>query len=245
MASLVKRRSNKLSKLDDAQMYNVLRSYRLGITPEIIGKEYGMTAEEIQDIIYEELNGLNAMKASMKLVYKPHSMPALNKTETMNDKFLALVPDNAQAYAFYYAMSGSNEYALKESGLDVGLPKSLTTRTRRYALTCRGKYLRKIPEVRKYIEAIQEERLRDANVQKPKVQTELLLQIEEMKELAGEDPRYRGHLLKAIELLGKTIGAFEDRVKVEEASTKSGLELLMAKAKGEVEEVYELDEQQE
>lgn len=240
MADIIRREKEKESTpmMDDAVKYDILKMYKTGSPPAAIAEKHGLTAEKVGQWIREELRGLNTMKQSMQLVYKSNSQPP-NLTETMNDVFLSLVPDRAEVYAFYFGMTGSNEYALKESGLDEGIPKTKDQRPRKYALMVRGKYLREIPSVRKYIEEIQEKKLQDAGVAKPKVQSEILAQIEEMKELAHDDPRYRGHLLKAIELLGKTIGAFQDNVKIEDASTKSGLELLMEKAKGEV-DTYEV-----
>jgi hypothetical protein len=63
---------------------------------------------------------------------------------------------------------------------------------------------------------------------------ELVNQIEELKELSVNDTKHRVNLLKAIEMLGRTIGSFTDRVEVEETDAKSGLEILMAKVKGEI-----------
>lgn len=244
MANIKRRKKQDatIGSLTDADKYTILKLYKTGTTPADIAKQYpGKTSKDIRDFIYEELNDLNTMKATMQIVNKPPSLPA-NMTETMNEKFFAEVPNRSDAYAFYFGMTGSNEYALEASGLDLGIPKTLSAKTRKYALMVRGKYLRELPSVRKYIEELQERKLKDADIEKPQVQSEILAQIEEMKELAADDPRYRGHLLKAIEMLGKTIGAFQDNVKIEDATTKSGLELLMEKAKSSItiEDGYEV-----
>ena len=47
------------------------------------------------------------------------------------------------------------------------------------------------------------------------------------------EPRQRGNLLKSLEMLGRTIGSFTDRVEVEETDAKSGLDILMEKIKDE------------
>jgi hypothetical protein len=62
---------------------------------------------------------------------------------------------------------------------------------------------------------------------------ELVGQIEQLKEVVSYEPRQRTNLLKAIELLGRTIGAFVDRLEVEEVDAKSGLQILMERAKKE------------
>jgi len=70
-------------------------------------------------------------------------------------------------------------------------------------------------------------------VEKPVIQHELIHQVEELKEVVKHEPRQRSNLLKAIEMLGRTIGSFTDRVEVEETDAKSGLDILMDKIKEE------------
>lgn len=99
---------------------------------------------------------------------------------------------------------------------------------------------------------LKEARVEDIKASKQIVQHELINQVEQLKEAVarGSNPSTRGHLLRALELLGKTVGAFEDRLTVTNENAAESLDRLLEMAKaevralpageGEVDEVYEL-----
>lgn len=231
--------------LTDAQRYDIMRMYRLGTTVIDIADKFSVEEAYIKVFINEEINALNTIKETNSLVSEARglSLSAINPTKLLNEKFLQNVDDKKEAYAFYYAMTGSNEHALKEAGLDKWLPAKVAANTKRYVFQVRGKYLRSLPGISEYIIQVREDRLKELKLDKKTIQNELLDQLEQLKEEG--DPRQRSNLLKAIDMLGKTVGAFEERIKVEDVSAKSGLELLMEKARAEaitVEDSYTIED---
>jgi hypothetical protein len=224
--------------LEDGQKYDILRRYRAGEAALSIANSYNISEEQLRNFISTEIKSLNTIQETNKLIQEQQGLPMRaqrNPSELMNERFLQEVPDRIDAYLYYFAITGSNIHALKHSGLDSFLPAKIPEETKRYALSIRGHYLRSLPGSADLVNQLRDQKLRDANIEKPYVQSELIDQIEQMKELSIDDPKnYRGHMLKAIELLGKTIGAFQENIRVEEVSTKSGLDLLMEKCRSEV-----------
>jgi len=73
-------------------------------------------------------------------------------------------------------------------------------------------------------------------VSKKYVQSELIKQVEQLKEVIASDngsQRARGAMLKAIELLGRSVGAFVDKVQVEQVDPSKALDQLIEMAKEE------------
>lgn len=231
-----------IGHLTDADRYDILRRYRLGEAVSNIAEHYKIDPDTLTTFLSEDIKGLSTVQETNKLINKSQGLICMpiNPVSSMNQKFLDLVPTQAEVYAFYYGMTGSNEYALKESGLDIGLPKGLTVSTKNHTLSVRGKYLRSIPSVSRDIERIRDQKIKDSDVSKPLVQSELLEQIEQLKILAADDPKYRTNLLRAIELLGKTVpDVFSDKIQIEDVSAKNGLEILMKRVKEKEEITYE------
>ncbi len=71
-------------------------------------------------------------------------------------------------------------------------------------------------------------------VSKEYVQSELVSQLEELKEVCIDDPRQRSNLLKTVELLGRSIGAFSDKIQVEEVSPNQALDKLIEMSKNSI-----------
>lgn len=228
-------KKDSFRSLDDSQRYDILRRYKLGETAATISADMGLNPDSTKEFIANEIKGLSTIQETNKLISCAEGLPVtpINPTTLMNDKFLEDVDDKKEVYAYYYAMTGSNTHALKESGLDKYLPRGIAAKTKGYTLGIRGKYLRDLPGMQKYINDIRDMRVRDLDLSKSFIQSELVEQLEQLKELASDDPKYRSYLLKTIELLGKTMAAFSDTLIVEEATPKTGLEILMARAKAE------------
>jgi len=131
---------------------------------------------------------------------------------------------------------------LQQSGFDIGIPQNLSKVTKDYLFKIRGQFLRDIPYVKQYIKEDQDRKIAEYRVEKPQIQMDLVGQIEELKEVVVDDPRQRPNLLKAIEMLGRTIGAFTDRVEVEETDAKSGLEIILERAKREAAGTYTIED---
>ena len=175
------------------------------------------------------------------------ALQELNGTELINEKFLEklsdpshdLLTDEEANYAWIYVHTGDIREALKGSNLDVGLHKE-KKRDSRFsfdrALVLRGQYLNSKPNVVQYIKELRESRLVDANVGKSRIQSELVEQLDRLKNRA--DGKHEAQITRTIELLGKTVGAFVDRVEIQEVNPENALDKLIEMATAaEVKEV--------
>lgn len=156
----------------------------------------------------------------------------------INESFLSLlspteneVSEAEYTYAYVYVFTGNNNQALKESGLDVALSgrdgKQSNNKTQLSLL--RGHYLRAIPRIKSLISELREVKLNDLGIDKPLVQSEVITLLEELKEEGN--PATLNTRVKLIELLGKSIGVWQDNIKVEKIDSERALDLLVAKAR--------------
>lgn len=226
-------------ELDDATKYLILKQYSEGVPVSEISKQVSKNRNNISKFIQSTLKSMETVRETNDLIVGTHTV-ALKKqqggtpTKFLTANFLTLCETNADIYAYYFAQTGDNKFALDESGLAVGIPKNMRKSTKDYVYRIRGQFLRDIATVKAIIKEEQDRRIKEYNIEKPQVQMELVNQIEQLKEVVAHDPRQRVNLLKAIEMLGRSIGAFTDRVETVETDARSGLEILMAKAKGEI-----------
>lgn len=232
-------RRKRKEPLTDAQLYSILDQYSQGVPVSQIASSVSRDANEVSKIIQKKLREMNAVRETNDLIIGTHTAQLKRQrgaapSKFITSSFLSAIETQAEVYAYYYSQTGDNKFALIQSGLDVGIPKTMKKATKDYVYRIRGQYLRDIPIIAKYIREEQDKRIAEYRLEKPQVQMELVNQVEELKEVVVNEPRQRSNLLKAIELLGRSIGAFTDRVEVEETDAKSGLEILMEKVKGEV-----------
>jgi hypothetical protein len=240
---IVKRKS-----LSSEDKYKILSSYAEGVPVETIAASVSRDTAYTSDFIRKTLKAMNTIKETNDMVRLSKSpsirMKQLGSTPTkfLTSTFISKAEDTAEIYAYYFVQTGDNKFALEQAGLDMGIAKHLPKGTKNYVYKVRGQFLRNMPGIATFIKEAQDQKLLEMDVSKPQVQSELIQQIAELKILSVDDPRYRKDLLKAIELLGKTVIAFTDSVHVEEASAKTGLEIRMEKAKGEVYEAKSTEE---
>lgn len=144
-----------------------------------------------------------------------------------------MLTDHEAMYAYYYSYTSNNTKALIDSGLDAGLQKPRSkgsTISYDNALKMRGYFLRGKPNVKEYIIDLRKRKLSDMNCDTQYVQSTLVQQIEFMQE--ESDPRMKTNLLRAVELLGKTIpGTFSETIKIEEVRPDEALDTLLEMAK--------------
>ena len=231
--------------LDDATKFLILKQYSDGIPVVEIAKGVSRDRLKISEFIQSTLRSMQTIRETNDLVIGTHSaqlkiQQGATPTKFLTSSFLSALEDGAEMYAYYFAQTGDNKFALMESGLAVGIPKNMRKSTKEYVYRIRGQFVRDIAPVKKIIKTEQDRRIKEYHIEKPQVQMEIVRQIEELKETVANDPRQRINLLKAIEMLGRSIGAFTDRIETEETNAKSGLQILMDRAKSEAgEEVYE------
>jgi len=161
-------------------------------------------------------------------------------TEKINAEFLALLSepdsitltDNELVFCELYNDDGDEVRALEESGLNAGLKKTNDMRFREeymHALQLRSFYLRRKPNVGAYLLQIKQDKIKSITDGKQFVQSELLSVIERLK--AHGSTQSLSTYLKAVESLGRTYGAFDDKLVVEGLSGDSALDMIIAKTR--------------
>lgn len=230
----------------------IVKDYAEGLltVPEIAEKH--RTSENNVGLIatrfWKSLTNMKEARALMSLspdstvqanVDAKNSLKELQGTELINKEFLkllsgdteALLSDQEAVYCWVYVHTGDTIEAMKTSGLDVGL-YSEKKRERRFsydrAVALRSHYLNCKPNVTAYIKELRETRLIDADVGRARIQSELIEQLEQMK--TSGDRSNRTAILRTIELLGKTVGAFVDRVEIQEINPANALDKLIEMA---------------
>jgi hypothetical protein len=237
-----KKEKKTLETLEQHEKLKILEDYSKGIPVSQIVAPLGITEKEAYTYIQSTLKNMLVVRETNELIRHQENKPDASIQRLLSPTFLNRVDEAMESYAFYFAETSDNTFALTQCGLDIGLPKTLTKEARMNIMKIRGQYMRSIPAVSSYIKEHQGKRLEKLGIDKGYVQRELVEQIEQLKVLATEDSKQRSNLLKSIELLGRSIGAFQDSLRVEEGSTRTGLEILMERVKGEVYEARGIDE---
>jgi hypothetical protein len=237
------------SEFTHTEQLRMIDEFCFGLSCSKLSDKYKVTKRSLRDGIRyyrERLNiayELNYMVDIAKTKVSTETIDKALKTSFINEILRDMLSeDNAEIltdhevmYCNLFVHTGSNSVALKESQLIKCLPR--TTPVREQYL---GMYLREKPNIKLYIKSLQEDKLKEFKQDKRNIQLELATQISEIKEeiqCGGDSPRNRGHILKAIELLGKTLGAFEERVRVTEVSAADALDNLLEMAKTEIKEL--------
>ena len=203
-------------------------------------------------------NGIVSFRERLNTMHELHYMERAKKTSLdtavidralstslVSDAIASLVSKDTseeltlqeELYCYLFVYTGSNEIAVQESGFLECLPKATPP-----AKQLLGMFLREKPNLKEYIQLLRDARIEDVKASKQIVQHELINQVEQLKEAVSRAGKStdRGHLLRAIELLGKTVGAFEDRVRVTEVNASDALDELLEMAKRESTEIKEL-----
>lgn len=233
-----KKEAKTLSSLSAEEKLRVIEAYAAGVDVSQVAKELEVPEKECHKYIQSTLKNMLIVRETNELIRNQHQErhpTSINRL--LSADFLSRVDDAMESYAYYFAETSDNQFALAQSGLDKGIPRTLSKEARMNVLKVRGQYLRSIPAVASYIKERQEQRIKELGIDKSFVQRELVEQIEQLKVIAQEDSKQRTNLLRSIELLGRSIGAFQDSIRVEEGNAKTGLDLIMEKVKGEIYEV--------
>jgi len=247
----------KPKDLSPAKKWEIFEKYMNGSKVADLALEYNMkfpTMDKFIGLTCKKMNIVRETNAlvnaqNMKEIYKLDTAKvSFIHPETINEEFTKrLSPDDdpllseaENIYCVVYAQTGNNPKAMKASGLDAGVKTGEHIQTTvNHALMLRGIYLRNRPKIANAITLQQQQILKDLEITKDYVQSTLVQNIEELKEVVVDDPKSRGHLLKSIELLGKTIGAFQENIKVENIDPADGLRTLIEMTKNHESGNYE------
>lgn len=221
--------------------YQILDKYLKGTPPSQLSLEFHYTEEKIVQMMEEHFRDVANAKAAHSLVitrrdgYNP-VIEKLKATEVINEEFLSLLsPDDSPTlteeealFSWIYVHKGDSIEAIEESKLTGGLfPDRVVTYNR--GLLTRSLYLQNKNNVAQYIKELREKKYYTEDITKQYVQELLLEQIAQMK-MKG-DKKDAVNLRQTIELLGKTIGAFTEKIEVHEIDPSRSLDLLIEMAK--------------
>lgn len=250
-ADHVKRYKNKngkvpIGKICQTKRDQIIKKYIEGSTIKELSEEFKVDITTLSYYIKDyrkKLNltyELNQMLRRKHIQIDPAKLDVILRKRFAATKLHRVVSGDTSStltneeilYSIVFVATGSNSAALRDSGFLEAL--DIQDAPRQKLL---GMYLKEKPNVAAYIRSLQEKNIASLDVSKNIVQSELLTQISQLKELValdGSSPAQRAQLLKAIELLGKTIGAFQDNIRIQEVNPGDALDLLVSKAKEEI-----------
>jgi hypothetical protein len=242
--ALKKKGKKRFSDLSVEDQLKCLNEFALGHSRQALSDKYLVSYDTLR-------HGIKSFRQKLNSAYELEYMLAAEKTELpietiesalsttlLTDKLKDICSGDtdetlSQAellYCYIWVHTGSNDTALKESGFSEILDTKSSNRKQLF-----GMFLRDKPNLKQYIQTLQKIQLEEVKASKQHVQYELTKQVEQLREAVarGGRPSDRGHLLRAIELLGKTVGAFEERVRITEVSAADALDNLLDMVKAE------------
>lgn len=209
------------------------------------------TVDEIIGSLYKKLQNIRETKALIATQKRPDVFLQIKKdyidSDRINQEFLDLLSepdslvltDNELIFSELFVNNGDEISSLEESGLSVGLKKADRTS---YLNSCklRAFYLRRKSNIATTIRDIQRSKISLMENGKEHLQGELLAVVEKLRN--NGDPRSVPSILKAIELLGRSVGAFEEKITIETVNGDDVLDSILSKAKRA--QVIELDNEE-
>lgn len=225
----------------EKDFYSLLDEYLKGATTTQLSQKYHYTEDKIIEMLdwhYKDV--VNAKEAhSSCITRKDGSNPVIDKlitAEVMCEEFFNMISKEDSAtlteeealFSWIYVHKGDSIEALETAGLHIGLFPDRPATYKRGLLT-RSIFLQNKANIAQYIKELREKKYYTEDVTKQYVQELLLEQIAQMQ-LKG-DKRDAVNLRQTIELLGKTIGAFTEKIEVHEVDPSRSLDLLISMAK--------------
>jgi hypothetical protein len=240
VATILRKKLLSLKDISNGERWEILREYKNGDSLQTIADKYRLPCKSLEIFINEEYQQFLVAKETRALLFQgPEKKQAqqyreLKKPSFVSEEFMKKVEEGAwESYAFTFAISDDNKRALQEADLLCGLlkPRGKLSANYNNAVKLRGQYLRSLPHVREEIDRVKLALIKDKNIDVPYLQSELVQQLDQLKEIVHDVPSSRSQLIKCIELLGKSCGAWVDTVKVEQVDPSSALDHLIEMAK--------------
>lgn len=245
MTTKIKKASENLSKED---RYNIIDDYIYSsLSNREIAEKFSTSENNVGLIVSRHYKCLSNVRETKMLItgqltgsYANFHRNEVLDTERINKDFLSLLSepesgvlsDNELIFCELYNDDNDDIRALEDSKLNAGLKRTQDIKDKeeyKHSLQLRSFYLRRKPNVASYLTRIKREKIKQIVDGKEFVQTELLAVIERLKNHGT--PQALATYLKAIESLGRTYGAFEDKLIVGELSGDEALDRIVAKTR--------------
>jgi len=231
-----------LKELGDDEKWQVLVEYlKNDLSNKQIGHIYGLSASQIDHMTSQLWTKFQNIKEAKMLAHARTPIGEVlartySSVDGINKSFLSklskeqeLLTDNELLFCEFLLEFGDEVKAVEKSGLNVGLS---TGDRASYKEGCRirAMYLKKKENIKAYIYEMRKRNLEVLKSDgKEYIQSNLVQLIEQLSK-RGDKGSLTSHL-KAIEHLGRSIGAFEDRVSIETVNGDEVLDRIVAKAK--------------
>lgn len=234
--------------------YKILDMYIYsGKTNKDIGIELGLAEKTVENTISRLYKDFLNMRETKCLIVE-QSLPVNFKSELLdtnqiNKEFLErlsepdspTLTDNELLFCEMYNQDHDEIKAIETARLNIGFKRDSMTDNYKTAMHLRGYYLRRKPNIASYLTQLQKDRLSILEDGKVFMQSELLSVINKLK--MNDSERSTSNYLKAVETLGRILGAFDDKVTVETINGDSAIDKILERAKqANVKEIEELKE---
>jgi len=190
----------------------------LGIKVEVLRSFVTKTTKALYQTI--ETRALLECQALDKMGKKYHWAPTRALDSQVNNAFVkklsgpddAILTEEELNFCYLLVYEGNAKAALKDSGLDIGLSKSLGAAEYNRLLELRCTYLKSKPNLIDYLRELQVKFVDTLSVSKTSIQAELMRTITQLRN--QDDPKNAPTIAKLLNDLGRTEGIFIDKQEV-------------------------------
>ena len=240
MTQIIRKKNN----LDETLKWKVFEDYlNCKLSLQDMSEKYDVSRDAIESFInriYKKFQNVRETKMLLQSQKNPKYFMQLKKEhfdpERVNEEFLSMLSepdslvltDNELMYCELFVSDGDEIKAIEGAQLDIGLSKG-TDKGYNESIKLRSFYLRRKFNIAEYIKHLQKEKIKVLSTGKEHLQAELLSLIEKLRN--NGDPKLVPSILKALELVGRSIGAFEDKQVIEHIGGDDALDKILNKAK--------------
>jgi len=229
--------------LDIAKRWKIIEDYlQCKLSNNDIAEKYQVSVKTVETTVqetYKKFQNVRETKTLLATQKRPDVFLQLKSdhidSSRINQAFLDalsepdsyVLTDAEMIFCELFVNNGDELQAVEEAGLHVGLNKRDPV-TYKEAVRLRAFYLRRKPNVAAYLNEIRKKLVVTMENGKTHLQAELLALVEKLRN--SSDSRSTASLLKSIELLGKSIGAFEEKITVDNISSDDALDRILKRA---------------
>jgi len=240
------RKYKNFDNVGPAERYEIVVAYiKMKESVNDIAAKYSIRPDTIESFISLLYKRLQQSKETRVLLYTQKD-PALFQvmrakyveSEHINRLFLEklsepedlVLSDSEILFCEYCNEYGDEVKALEKAKLHVGLTKGHALMEQyREACTLRALYLKRKPNVANYMNECKKRVLKELDNGKEFLQENLITLISQLKN--KNNPKDTTYILKALETLGRTIGAFDDKLTLQSVDGDKVLDDMLQRAR--------------
>jgi predicted DNA-binding protein YlxM (UPF0122 family) len=229
----MKTKLTTIESLSTSDKYSVLRDYIKNTTITEIAKKYNVPHRTIETFISKFYKEFTTSKELHSLLSTYSALPRyknnFRKPSYISDELIKKIEeeDADLIYAHSYHLTKDNTQSLKEASLFNLHRIHCSSDVNTNADKLKGQYIRSIPRVKAELQRLREENLKSSPVNSDYIRSSLLEQLEQLNSYEYLGTKERQLLLRTLELLGKSVGAYSDKVIVETVDPNEALDRLI------------------